>query len=298
MHNYWKIYSRKPSWVENPDDFAEICLRKGVIAVGWSHTGDLNKFSSRDEIVNKLAKDYHWRISRHKKELSAYVSSLWHFKLDVQEGDIVLCPSKGSKSVYVGKIISDLYYDSSKMEKKCDFGHRRKVNWMRTLTHKDVLSIWPNGLFGGRQTVTRIRTNISNLRKLLGHRNSPRIISAKHVPFRPDKEWGREAERRALAFLRDKGMRPVDVSNQYKGWDIECGQALFEVKGRKSLNTTVRLTENEWNSAIKFGNRYTLLIFTAPSKRKLRKSFPKQIANPARSEEWKKEATYEYFLKE
>ena len=298
MRTYWKIYSRRPYWVERPDDFAEICHDNGVIAVGWSHIGDLNKFNSRDQIEKELAKDSHWRISQHKRQLASYVSSLWHFKLDVQKGDIVLLPSKNSRNVYVGKVISDLYFDKSKMERECDFSHRRKVKWFRTLKHEDVLSIWPNGLFGGRQTVTKITMNISKLRKLLRHNNSPRIFSSKRIPFQPDKEWGREAEQRAFIYLRNKGMRPVDVSTQCKGWDIECGKSLFEVKGRKSLNTTIRLTENEWKSAIKYWNRYTLLIFTAPSKQELRKSFPKRIPNPAQSEEWNRKVTYEYFLKE
>lgn len=299
MTTCWKIYAREPSYIKNPDDFSAICYRRGLIALGWGNTGDLNKYSSRAEIKQKLSKDYHWRISSHKRELSSYASSLWNFKTKIKKDDIILCPSKNSSLVHVGKMLSKRpYFDKTKMEGKCHFPHRRKVKWLCTLNHNVVLSIWPNGRFGGQQTVTEIKTKLSKLGRVLGQRNSPKISFSKHIPFKPDKEWGIAAELRAMNYLQKKGLNPKNVSSQNKGWDIECDNLLFEIKGRKSPNTVIRLTENEWKAAVKYGRRYTLLIFTAVSMHDLRRAFPIQTPNPARTEEWSKKATYEYFLKE
>jgi hypothetical protein len=84
------------------------------------------------------------------------------------------------------------------------------------------------------------------------------------------------------------------------GWDIECDGEKFEVKGRKSQKTTIRLTENEWKAAKKFGKRFTVLLFTASTEKKLNEAEPRKIPDPARTEKWKKNVivTCEYFLNE
>ena len=111
-------------------------------------------------------------------------------------------------------------------------------------------------------------------------------------------EWGRAAEKRAMQWLKARGKKPVDVSSFKYGWDIECGDQKFEVKGRKSIATRIRLTENEWNAAKKLGKRYTLLLFTSSTRWYLDKAIPKQFPDPVRTEDWSKKATFEYFLRE
>lgn len=101
-----------------------------------------------------------------------------------------------------------------------------------------------------------------------------------------------------MAWLKNQGRKPIDVSKHRLGWDIECDREKFEVKGRKSFNTAIRLTENEWQAAKKHGVRYTLLIFTARTKAKLNEARPQQIPDPARTRTWEPKITYEYFLNE
>jgi len=60
------------------------------------------------------------------------------------------------------------------------------------------------------------------------------------------------------------------------------------------------LTENEWKAAKKFGKRFTVLLFTASTEKKLNEAEPRKIPDPARTEKWKKNVivTCEYFLNE
>jgi len=60
------------------------------------------------------------------------------------------------------------------------------------------------------------------------------VQSWKSVPFLPDKEWGDKVEDRAMQWLRDEGYQPQNVANKDKGWDIECEDEVFEVKGRNT----------------------------------------------------------------
>lgn len=109
---------------------------------------------------------------------------------------------------------------------------------------------------------------------------------------------GRAAELRAIAWLKEHRRKPANVADQCFGWDVECGDNKFEVKGRKSAATRIRLTENEWKAAIKHGKRYSLLLFTAPNREKLKSAQPVRIPDPAKTAEWSKRPVYEYFLNE
>ena len=99
-----------------------------------------------------------------------------------------------------------------------------------------------------------------------------------------------------MKWLRERGYKPQDVTRLNKGWDITCGDDRFEVKGRKSHSVAVRLSQNEWNAARHLKAKYTLLIFTAPTLEKLRRSVPDQIPDPTRTEVWSRRVTYEYIL--
>lgn len=83
-----------------------------------------------------------------------------------------------------------------------------------------------------------------------------------------------------MAWLKERGLKPKNVADLKCGWDIECGENKFEVKGRKSFQTAIRLTENEWKAAQKFGKRFTILLFTAATKTKLDKAKPRKIPIP------------------
>ena len=111
-------------------------------------------------------------------------------------------------------------------------------------------------------------------------------------------EWGREAEKRALAWLRSNGFHPKDVAHLNRGWDIEYESMKCEIKGRKTSNTAIRLSDNEWRAASKHGKNYTVLIFTASSKGALGRVNPVEIVDPIENEIWRKRVRYEYVLEE
>jgi hypothetical protein len=226
-------------------------------------------------------------------------ASLWAFYHKVSPGDYVVCPYKFSDQCYLGQIAGKPYYDSNPEQSDCPFAHRRRVKWFKPVTHAQLQRKWGTR-FAGNQTVSRISGSAADFNSLIKGRN--RVgVSKQSIPFRPDQEWGRKAEERALAWLRSTFKKdPKDVSKENKGWDIECGEGLYEVKGRKSSRTKIRLTQNEWAAAIRYKERYTLLRFTAVDERSLQRQSPEEFPNPAETLSWKKRprVIYEYFLEE
>ena len=80
----WKIFARQPGTWENSEDYARECYRAGVIAVGWSDLGDLNRIASREELKRRLAR----RRSEDAKTIAQWAGSLWNFRNSVKPGHV------------------------------------------------------------------------------------------------------------------------------------------------------------------------------------------------------------------
>jgi hypothetical protein len=159
-------------------------------------------------------------------------------------------------------------------------------------------TVWPTGQFGGRQTVSEIHEGFEKLKRFF-KRKRRSLAQRPHLPVQPDMEWGAEAEKRAMVWLRDSGYEPVDESHMNKGWDIACEQLKFEVKGRKSHRTAIRLSQNEWGAAKRSKKNYTVLIFCAATKAALNSAIPQKIVDPTRNpESWREQVVLEYVFLE
>jgi hypothetical protein len=295
----WKIFARESFDTEDSQDFARECYRAGVIAVGWNPIGNLNAISTYDQLCEVLDKKCGQWAEHGAKSIGQWAGALWAFRTDVERGHLVVCPHRDSGQYYVGEIRSNrVYHDTSILGGRCHFAHRRKVKWIRILNRGEMETIWPTGQFGGRQTVSIIHEGADRLLRFLKKKRRS-FAQRPHLPIQPDMEWGVEAESRAMAWLREQGYDPVNESDQNKGWDISSGEDKFEIKGRKSQRTAIRLTQNEWTAAKLLKRRYTVLIFTAATKDDLKRAKPKQIADPTNNpESWKERVVYEYVLVE
>ncbi|OFW33940.1 MAG: hypothetical protein A3J28_05635 [Acidobacteria bacterium RIFCSPLOWO2_12_FULL_60_22] len=277
-----------------PKDYARECYQAGVIAVGWSRVGDLNHIATRGQLKRKLERTE----DENPKTIAQWAGALWNFRNKVSQADIVICPDRDSRRYYIGQVLSRrVFHDTSSLGGGCSFAHRRKVRWLRVVNPEEATVLWPSGRFGGIQTVSEIKRGEDIIKiKTLLRRTRKTFTARPRLPIRPDMEWGRAAEERAMKWLRERGYKPQDVTRLNKGWDITCGDDRFEVKGRKSHSVAVRLSQNEWNAARHLKAKYTLLIFTAPTLEKLRRSVPDQIPDPTRTEVWSRRVTYEYIL--
>jgi len=292
----WQIYARYP---HAEYEWAAECYATGMIAVGWSFTGDLREFASQEEVRAVLLDGWPDYYEGEERRCIADGGSLWRFAYEVQVGDLVICPDDRRKCLYVGEIASHYFLeDESGKSDTCDFLHRREMNWFRGITRAEARGIWGPGRVGSIMTAARVHTGEAELRDLIRQKAQRKPGKARGSQTRPDSAWGRAAELRALEWLTEEGFEPRDVAHLCVGWDIECGPRKYEVKGRRTPATVIRLTENEYSKAEEHKGQYLILVFTAETLEELAEATPEVIPDPTRTREWGVRTVKEYLLSE
>lgn len=114
-------------WLYAPGENAaqwEDFYQQGIMAIGWSETGDARTYSSREEI-RKL-------LSEKRAPLPMVHSSLavWQFLHEVKVGDVIIAKQGRHKIIGRGVVTSD--YDFVEDYPIDDYCHQRQVKW----THK------------------------------------------------------------------------------------------------------------------------------------------------------------------
>ena len=95
-------------------------------------------------------------------------------------------------------------------------------------------------------------------------------IPSPNPPGRIDQAKREKVEKTAMDYVmkyeKKKGRIPKDVSNLKCGWDIESEDRTtdekrhIEVKGHSGGYQNTHMTQNEWNMATKYGNKYYLYV--------------------------------------
>lgn len=120
---YWLYSAGEKSY--KWDEF----YKDGIMAIGWDYLGDLTKYSSQEEIADKITKEEN-KTQYPKNDSKAN----WEFAKDMQVGDIVYV-KKGLQDALIGRGIvkSDYIYDVNRNEYKSI----RKVEW----THNGIYDV-------------------------------------------------------------------------------------------------------------------------------------------------------------
>ena len=120
---YWLYSAGEKSY--KWDEF----YKDGIMAIGWDYLGDLTKYSSQEEIANKITKEEN-RTQYPMNDSKAN----WEFVKDMHIGDIVYV-KKGLQDALIGRGIvkSDYIYDANRNEYKSI----RKIEW----THNGIYDV-------------------------------------------------------------------------------------------------------------------------------------------------------------
>ena len=261
---------------------------------------DLNQITNKNDLKKILKKSHPDRYRNYKGSLDTDAGTIWRFAKEIKIGDWVVLPDSMNDQFHVGKVVSHYYFQPDRTRKDdCDFPNRIKVKWLSHFTKADVKKVWGKLNIGNRTAVSRIiKASSMPINLVIARKAKAKPKKATKISWKPDAEWGKAAEKRAMEWLRSKGLKPIDVSAECKGWDIECDGIKYEVKGRHSRQYGIRLSQNEYEKAKKHKNNYYLLIFTAKTEAELKRANPKRIVDPAHSEDWRRKKIYEYFMEE
>lgn len=105
------------------------------ISIGWNKVStEIIKESSNRDHLHEYIKENFPKEKRH----GLTATHMIRFVKDMTIGDIVVIPSKSSARFAFGRIISEVYEESSFEPDKCDFVKRRKIDWISNVDASDV----------------------------------------------------------------------------------------------------------------------------------------------------------------
>ncbi len=101
------------------DDF----YKRSIASIGWPAMGDLTQYRDRDEISDKLRKEY----PEYKNKPIHTSLALWNFSRDIMEGDIIIAKKGTTHYLGYGIVTGTYQYDANQQ----DNPHILPVQWVK-----------------------------------------------------------------------------------------------------------------------------------------------------------------------
>lgn len=130
--NYWLVRTESGKYYDHFNS-------SSFIALGWDAIDKeiLKKVKSDAGALKANVERYY----KDDKQPGRTANQILSFINDIKVGDMVLIPSEGSEQYMLGKVTSDLYFetdDNNADLSKCPFIKRRKVTWIKSFWKKDA----------------------------------------------------------------------------------------------------------------------------------------------------------------
>lgn len=130
------------------DDF----YQNGIMGLGWYELGDLNTYTNKEEIADKL-KELRGGDSSYKNSAHA----VWQFVHDIKPGDVIFAKKGRTEILGKGIVESDYEYDE---DHEGEYPNIRRVKW----THKGS---WQNDEMFAMKTLTDVTNYPDFVNKIL-----------------------------------------------------------------------------------------------------------------------------------
>lgn len=139
-------------------------LTGGFVSIGWDLLGDLRQYDGRDALKAALREAY---PGRKPGSYPVQAGVLYSFSLEMSAGDVVVAPNKADRTVNIGIVSGDYYFEPSAPLHK----HRRPVRWAKTGTSRTTFSLSALNEIGSAITLFRVRRNADEFRDYLESSN-------------------------------------------------------------------------------------------------------------------------------
>jgi restriction system protein len=118
----WGIHAGKTG------DASHLFLKQNVIALGWSHVGDLSKLPADREAFKARVRECY--PDRKEGYFPVAGGQLFRFVHEVKTGDYAVYPSKQDRNINIGEVAGSYQYDP-----KTELGYpqQRPVKWLRSI---------------------------------------------------------------------------------------------------------------------------------------------------------------------
>jgi restriction system protein len=136
----------------------------GFVSIGWDLLTDLRAYGGREGLKQALRDKYPG------KKPGAYpvqAGVLFAFSEEMVAGDVIVAPSKADRTVNIGIVSGDYYFDASATLHK----HRRPIRWVKTGVSRTLFSLSALNEIGSAITLFRVRRNADEFRSYLDSAN-------------------------------------------------------------------------------------------------------------------------------
>jgi 5-methylcytosine-specific restriction protein B len=162
---YWLIAPGEGAYLW--DEF----YNKGIIGIGWDKVGDLSKYSTREEIREKLLALY----PDGSKSQNNNSLCLWQFTNEMKSGDIIITKKGMSEYIGYGIVTGDYYRDETRSDAK----NLRKVDWKKKgsweeTVHQIVMKTLTD--------ITKYPEYVDRLKRLIGIEQAA-TVDAKKIEY-------------------------------------------------------------------------------------------------------------------
>jgi restriction system protein len=202
-------------WVVRCSDFdADYVKDKKSVFIGWD-INDLrnykgkNETQTRERIKAALRESYHDKDYATDGWVNINAGQLYRFAFEIEDGDIVLTPIKGTDEILIGKIVGDYKYDS-----KEKWSHIREVKWIKRISRGD-LSVPARNSGGAISTVFSMDEHSEEIKNIV----EGKVISTpKEEITKEEKEdiaqFSNETEEKARGLI-------IDMLSKIDGYDFQ-----------------------------------------------------------------------------
>lgn len=171
-------------------------ISHGVVAIGWAEVGDLRAFSSREEILAEVRRQYpDWKKGAH----IATASMLHRFSREIQPHDAVITYDRVRRVYAVGTTQGD--YQSAP-DFNPEYPNVRRVDWTATEVSRDRLATTTKNTLGSTLTLFRIpdpaEHDILSAAQGGGEARLPEEL------IEEEEELLEDIEARSLEFIKDR----------------------------------------------------------------------------------------------
>lgn len=135
-------------------EYEQKFLQENRVYLTWGHLSvDLSKLHDRGELLRVMTRTY---PEAKLKTIHNNISQIWPFAHSMDEGDLVVLPSKMQPVIYIGEIGSEYHFDGKATD---PFFHWRNVKWIGDAIPRQNFGQDLLYSFGAFMTICRITRN-------------------------------------------------------------------------------------------------------------------------------------------
>lgn len=217
-------------WVVRCGDFdAEYVKSKKSVFIGWAKVRDLRKYrepsegQTRERIKSVLSESYHDEEDITKGWINISAGQLYRFAFEIEEGDTVITPIKGTDTILIGEISGNYKYIQNE-----EYPHVREVKWIKSIARTD-LSVPARNSMGAISTVFSMDEHSEEITNL---------VEGKAIPPPPKEIMEEEKEDIAQFFdeteKKARGLI-IDLLNKIEGYEFQkLVAAVLRAKGYRT----------------------------------------------------------------